>query len=490
VGRGKSGGKDRENTPMVWTEVNLEVLPIFRFISTKRDSSPYSYETVVKSVDGSELRKEIKVVPSGEYGAPGVREMDVVVAIFELVQQRGGMPANGEVVTSRSELLTILGWTDSGTNFQDLKSCLLRIRHTTIESRDAFYSKETESYITDGFEIFRTVRFEESKRRSDGRTNVRIVIRFHELVIRSFFAQYLKGLDTKFYRRLRRGLSKRLYKLIDQKRGEDRHWSEDVFELQAILPIGPYRYPSKIKDKVGPAAEELKDKGFLEEAWCEGNEVHFLVSERFARRRAAFEVAESSEAFVAMEMLLSHGLTTEEAKDLVVEYGPRRCVACVQAMPFQNKVVRIPRAWLRWAIPDARFDPYVFLKGELGPGEYANDGPAAGNGPGEDYPDADRDAIAADHVPVLRGDPRAGHIWEEVLARSAEQIDDSSLRVWFEGCTAVGLDADTLSVAVPNSFAKEYIETRFKDLLKEELRSLLSPAAEIDVVVGKVAPQT
>jgi len=62
--------------------------------------------------------------------------------------------------------------------------------------------------------------------------------------------------------------------------------------------------------------------------------------------------------------------------------------------------------------------------------------------------------------------------------------------VWFEGCTAVGLDADTLSVAVPNSFAKEYIETRFKDLLKEELRSLLSPAAEIDVVVGKVAPQT
>ena len=62
--------------------------------------------------------------------------------------------------------------------------------------------------------------------------------------------------------------------------------------------------------------------------------------------------------------------------------------------------------------------------------------------------------------------------------------------MWFEGCTAVGLDADTLSVVVPNSFAKEYIETRFKDLLKEELRSLLSPAAEIHVVVGKVAPQT
>lgn len=485
--RGGAGGRDHENAPMVWTEVNLEVLPIFRFISTKRDSSPYSYETVVKSVDGSELRKEIKVVPSGEYGAPGVREMDVVVAIFELVQQRGGMPSNGEVVTSRSELLGILGWTDSGTNFEDLKSCLLRIRHTTIESRDAFYSKETESYITDGFEIFRTVRFEETKRRADGRTNVRIVIRFHELVLRSFFAQYLKGLDPKFYRSLRRGLAKRLYKLIDQKRGEDRHWSEDLFELQAILPIGPYRYPSKIKDKVGRPAEELKEKGFLEEFWYEGNEIHFLVSERFARRRAAFEVAQSPEAFIAMEMLLSHDLTAEEAKVLVVEHGPKRCAACVQAMPFQNKQVRVPKAWLRWAIPDARFDPYVFLRGELEPGENPDGGPATDAQDSAEAPGSDEGAD--DVPPTLLSEPRAENVWEEILARSSEQIDVTSLRVWFEGCRAVGLDGDTLSVGVPNSFAKEYIESRFKELLEGELRALLSPAAALEIVVGRVVDQ-
>ncbi len=484
MGEGSTGGKNRENTPMVWTEVNLEVLPIFRFISTKRDSSPYSYESVVRSPDGSELRKEIKVVPSGEYGAPGVREMDVVVAIFELVQQRGGMPANGEVVTSRSELLGILGWTDSGTNFEDLKSCLLRIRHTTIESRDAFYSKETESYITDGFEIFRTVRFEESKRRADGRTNVRIVIRFHELVLRSFFAQYLKGLDPKFYRSLRRGLSKRLYKLIDQKRGEDRHWSEDLFELQSILPIGPYRYPSKIKDKVGPPAEELKEKGFLEKVWYEDNEVHYLVSERFARRRAAFEVAQSPEAFVAMEMLLSHDLTAEEARDLVLKHGPKRCTACVQAMPFQNKQVRIPKAWLRWAIPEARFDPYVFLRGELESGDAPNDDPAHDSNAGGES--SDQGGSAEDYPPTLLSDPRAGHVWEEVLARSSDQIDASSLHVWFDSCRAVGLDGDTLSLGVPNDFAKEYIETRFKETLEGELRSLLSPAAALEIVVGRV----
>ena len=60
--------------------------------------------------------------------------------------------------------------------------------------------------------------------------------------------------------------------------------------------------------------------------------------------------------------------------------------------------------------------------------------------------------------------------------------------MWFEGTTAVGLEAEALIVAVPNTFAEEYIATRFKDILDEELRSLLSPTAEIRLVIGKAAP--
>jgi hypothetical protein len=46
--------------------------------------------------------------------------------------------------------------------------------------------------------------------------------------------------------------------------------------------------------------------------------------------------------------------------------------------------------------------------------------------------------------------------------------------------------AQSLTVAVPNTFAEDYIRTRFKDVLDEELRSVLSPTAEIRLVVGKV----
>jgi hypothetical protein len=84
----------------------------------------------------------------------------------------------------------------------------------------------------------------------------------------------------------------------------------------------------------------------------------------------------------------------------------------------------------------------------------------------------------------------ATRIWEDVLERVADRIDDSSRRVWFEGVCAVGLESDALIVAVPNAFAEEYITTRFKEIVDEGLRSLLSPPAEMRLVIGKVAPLT
>ena len=85
---------------------------------------------------------------------------------------------------------------------------------------------------------------------------------------------------------------------------------------------------------------------------------------------------------------------------------------------------------------------------------------------------------------LFRSDPI-----RDVLERVTDRIDVSSLRVWFEGVSAVGMNGDSVTVAVPNTFAEEYIRTRFKDVLDQEARSLLSPAAEVHFVVGKVVEE-
>jgi len=64
-------------------------------------------------------------------------------------------------------------------------------------------------------------------------------------------------------------------------------------------------------------------------------------------------------------------------------------------------------------------------------------------------------------------------VWMEVLDRASEHIKQPSLRVWFEGTRPVELYEGRLEISVPNSFAKEYIESRFKTVLEEALDSTL-----------------
>jgi chromosomal replication initiator protein len=74
-------------------------------------------------------------------------------------------------------------------------------------------------------------------------------------------------------------------------------------------------------------------------------------------------------------------------------------------------------------------------------------------------------------------------LWRRVLENVEGEIDSSSLRVWFESVTAVTLESDSLTLSVPNPFAKEYIETRFEATLETALREELSEQATLRVVV-------
>ncbi len=80
---------------------------------------------------------------------------------------------------------------------------------------------------------------------------------------------------------------------------------------------------------------------------------------------------------------------------------------------------------------------------------------------------------------------RVEQVWTEVLDRAAEHIDVSSLRVWFEGIRPVDLYEDSLEISVPNTFAKEYIESRFRPLLEDVLDDVLGREASLIVSVGE-----
>jgi hypothetical protein len=467
-----------EYAPLVSAEQNLEEFPLFELKARKRGAKARVFEKVIEGEAGVSLNQVWKVMPSGEYGMPGPVDQDVYLAVLQLLQQRGGMPEDGELSFSLYELRKILGWSDdSGGAYKDIRDALLRIATTSMQSRNAFYSAQERRRIVDTFNIW-SVHFAEHEVK--GQTvRERHVLKFHPIFIRNYMAQYLKGIDSEFYWSLRSPVSKRLYRLVDLQRAGGLSWETDLFGVRDQIPLD-YNYPSQIKRALQKAHDELLHRDFLAGVEYEGKtEVVYKVSREFARRQKARELSGDPKEIFAIERLIRERIDGDTARELVVTHAPETCLFYADAVNRQKGV--LSRAgWIvsaikgGWAIRDAA---QTTLQDSL------PETPVEG---AEDYasPRSEQDADRSPPYVPPDPDPAAEELWEQVLQNAEGDIDVSSLRVWFEGISPIGLEDSTLSIAVPNSFAKEYIETRFGELLESSLREKLSKEASLRVVVG------
>jgi hypothetical protein len=469
-----------EYAPLVSAEQNLDEFPLFELKARKRGAKARVFEKVIQGEAGVSLNQVWKVMPSGEYGMPGPVDQDVYLAVLQLLQQRGGMPEDGELSFSLYELRKILGWSDdSGGAYKEIRDALLRIATTSMQSRNAFYSAEERRRIVDTFNIW-SVHFAEHEVK--GQTvRERHVLKFHPIFIRNYMAQYLKGIDSDFYWSLRSPVSKRLYRLVDLQRAGGLSWETDLFGVRDQIPLD-YNYPSQIKRALQKAHDELLQRDFLSGVEYEGKtEVTYKVSREFARRQKARELSGDPKEIFAIERLIRERIDGDTARELVVTHGPERCLFYAEAVNRQKRV--LSRAgWIvsaikeGWAIRDTA---QTALQDSL------PETPVEG---AEEHA-SPRSEQRVDHSPPPPyvppdPDPAAEELWEKVLQDAEGYIDVSSLRVWFDGISPIELEDSILTVAVPNSFAKEYIETRFKDLLDSSLKERLSEKASLRVVVG------
>jgi hypothetical protein len=469
-----------EYAPLVSAEQNLEEFPLFELKARKRGAKARVFEKMIEGEAGVSLNQVWKVMPSGEYGMPGPVDQDVYLAVLQLLQQRGGMPEDGELSFSLYELRKILGWSDdSGGAYKEIRDALLRIATTSMQSRNAFYSAQERRRIVDTFNIW-SVHFAEHEVK--GQTvRERHVLKFHPIFIRNYMAQYLKGIDSDFYWSLRSPVSKRLYRLVDLQRAGGLSWETDLFGVRDQVPLD-YNYPSQIKRALQKAHDELLQRDFLSGVEYEGKtEVTYMVSREFARRQKARELSGDPKEIFAIERLIRERIDGDTARELVVTHGPERCLFYADAVNHQKGV--LSRAgWIvsaikgGWAIRDVAQTTLQDSLPET-PVEGAED---------QASPRTEQGADRSPPPPYVPPDPdpAAQEVWEQVLQDAEGDIDVSSLRVWFDGISPIGLEDSTLSIAVPNSFAKEYIETRFGELLESSLKERLSNQASLRVVVG------
>jgi hypothetical protein len=458
-----------EYSTLVSAERNLEEYPLFELKARQRGSKARLFERVIEGEGGVSLRQSWKVIPSGEYGMPGPVDQDVYLAVLQLLEERGGMPEDGELAFSLYELRKVLGWSDdSGGAYQEIKDALVRIQLTGVQSSNAFYSAADEQLIADSFNVW-SVHFAQRKMRGARTTQDRHVLRFHPIFIRNYEAQYLKGLDADFFWSLKMPLSKRLYRLIDLQRASGLSWRTDLFAVRDQIPLD-YTYPSQIKRALEKAHAELEEKGFLSGVDYEEQEgttsVLYRISPLFARRQKALELSGTPQEMFAIERLMREGVRGDTARDLVVSHGAERCLRYAETLDAQEGIRN-----------RASFLVSAIRKGYALPGP-----PEPGQEPLETslepHPSEDPEGF-----PPPTPDPAAEGLWARVLENAEGEIDASSLRVWFEDVIAVDLGSESLTISVPTPFAREYIETRFKPALEAALADELSQNASLLVAI-------
>ncbi len=468
-----------EYEPLVGAEQNLEEFPLFELKARKRGTKARVFEKTIVGEGGIALNQVWKVMPSGEYGMPGPVDQDVYLAVLQLLQQRGGMPEDGELDFSLYELRKILGWADdSGGAYNDIRDALVRIATTSIQSRNAFYSADEQRRIVDTFNIW-SVHFAEHT--VGGQTvRERHVLRFHPVFIRNYMAQYLKGVDSNFYWSLRYPISKRLYRLVDLQRAGGLSWKTDLFGVRDQIPLD-YQYPSQIKRALQKAHDELVERDFLAGVEYEGKTgVSYEVSGEFARRQKARELSGDPEEMFAIERLIREKIDGDTARELVVTHGADRCTLYANAVDAQ-KGVKSRTGWIiaaikeGWAVKDT---DQTTLQEPL-PEE-----------PGKEAGRPPEEKRRAPRLPP-KPDPEAAEVWDLVLEDLSDEIDAPSWHVWFDGTVPVSLGEDALTLCVPNDFAEEYIGERFKATIEESLKErLASPSARLFLEVHEHKPRT
>lgn len=529
---------DPQDLAPVFAEGNFEEHPLFRMSSQERTVQAYSYEWVYEAEDGLHLRKRWTVVPSGQYGAPGPADQDVFVAVMELVARRGGLPESGEIEFSLNELLKVLRKSRGGKSYEALKESLLRLAFTGIESQNSFYSASMKSYIDDTFRIW-DVRFADYESAAGGSSSHH-TLKFHDVFLNNYFAHYLKNLDTDLYWSLKSPIAKRLYRLIDQKRGQGRFWGQELFELARQIPLtGSYQYASKIKEKLRSPHAELESAGFLKSVSHQGGRVVYEVTEAYSRQRAVRESYRSSpEHIFAVERLISENIRGDVAQSLVEEFGVEHCLYYAESLPGQENLSN-PAGWLIDAIRKGyelpsrqqignRSQPAVKTSGSsTSPSGFSsttasgNDSSRESGGVGESFTEneahrsADRlDSDASARVEcendgttaVERADVQssddvsdgervsverqlADRFYQQVLDRLSEEWGHTLIERLFEEIYACDLDGGILILAVPNQEAREYLAGRFKEEMERHLLGVLSERGfngevRIELVVG------
>ena len=260
----------------------LEALPLFRL----SDSAEEGAVTFVPR-EGTRWR----VLPAPGDRLPGTFDQDVYVELMHRWHD-AGHPADGGVRFTLHDFLRSMGRRADGRTYELLRGALARLERTTLESNGAY---EVGGAPLDGrFTILSSISID--RRRAGDRDQIAL---FPSLPAgepgdaRVVIGPEVRGnvavghhvtLSAVHYRALPSPVARRLYRLLEVAREEDRlAWRVPLERLAEQVPLAQ-RYPSHLQRVLQPAHEMLLTAGLVRQAAIRQHKRQWYVDYALAPR--------------------------------------------------------------------------------------------------------------------------------------------------------------------------------------------------------------
>lgn len=295
--------KDLAIRPNWNVEANFLSLPIFCF--DKRGSSQKEGElirtTPVLGLNGVIATGQI-IISTGhreENGRrvldnkPGALDMSVLYCIMDLWDEQGRRDS-GEVQFNLSELCRRLKMSDGGKNFNLLRTSLLRLKRTTIESKNSFYSARVQSHVTTSISILDDILLVSNQGNKNPGSYCTLTL--GKQVLENLKNRHIAIIDRSIFQSLEHSFAQRILSLalFKQQILENIGVIDfELFELAEMIPISGKLYPSLIKERLKKSLNELELKKVFSHEYIKINGNTILRLKAF-KKQEQFLVGQNS----------------------------------------------------------------------------------------------------------------------------------------------------------------------------------------------------
>lgn len=319
-------------------ELNFAEFPLAS-LSTSLPKGQKTLEFTDEIFDKSKNQKvtrKLTITASDKYGLPTAMDDEVILGLIQLTGKADFI--DRKVYFTRYELLKLLNWSDDTRNYDRIEQSLNRWLGVTLYYDKAWWSKEEQSWVSEGFHILDHVttfdKERQIRRAKAGEENAgKSSFVWNEVVFNSFQSGYLKQLDFEFFKTLQSAVSKRMYRFLD-KRFYMRANLE--FELKTFacehLGLSKKYHNGELKRVLRPAILELENQGFLKKL---SDDQRFLSPSR-GEWKVIF-IKEGSQRTILKEelpklvkALVDRGITVASARVIVSDNEEREVLEKIQ----------------------------------------------------------------------------------------------------------------------------------------------------------------